>query len=219
MLEYLRITGLQQWLLLRPGSSTAVKYALCTWVSVKLFVWWSGSKDEDAAASSAAGIDSLFSPTLARVSLELSPLLLISLVHRTLTFSPFFLQCPACFFIARIVKVKHLKMLYSELSNFEAIDPGSMFLWLNLGTLPLSVQEWQYWGSSLLYVQGRVQESWVLFMSPRNLQLGGLMEHKEIVYLVAFHRFLFHVFPWIPLKSVQTFTTQNILHQGIPQLD
>lgn len=40
-------------------------------------------------------------------------------------------------------------MIYSELSNSETIDAGSIFPWLNPGTLHLCVQEWQYWGSGL----------------------------------------------------------------------
>jgi len=40
-------------------------------------------------------------------------------------------------------------MTHSELSNSEAMGAGGIFPWLNLGTIHLSVQERQYWGSGL----------------------------------------------------------------------
>lgn len=103
-------------------------------------------RDEDAAASLTAGVRSVFSPTLARVSLELSSLLVMVFTDHPR--SPDSFTIPF-YNIARIVKVKYPKMIYSELSNSEAVDAGSIFPWLNLGTFHLCVQEWQYWGSSL----------------------------------------------------------------------
>lgn len=196
--------SLQQWLMLAPNSS-AVGCSLCTGVvsdALCEMIWirrwsfpsncWNTYSVLTCSCNSHLGAGSFASGGF----------------HRMLTFSCFFYN-------TQYTSVKYPKMswIISELRNSETIEAGSISLCLNLGTFNLYVQRGQCWGSGLSVCVERstgILNTFHISSTFATWRFPGI-QGRDSVYLAALRRFLLHLFPWFPWKSMQTFTTQSIL--------
>lgn len=87
----LRITVLQQYLMLGPGGYARLSNVSCTWVSVNLFVWCSGSEAGEVAFSLTAGrMHSVSSPILQKSTWSWA-----DVFHRPPMFCSFFFPVPS----------------------------------------------------------------------------------------------------------------------------